>query len=79
MSKKYEKTSMRWAIYGMSVASLLFILVATYLIVRIIDGQWASWQLPTILVIVFFVLVPVSAMWTSVPEVRKEINKDNDQ
>lgn len=70
---------MRWAIYGMSVASLLFILVATYLIVRIIDGQWASWQLPTILVIVFFVLVPVSAMWTSVPEVRKEINKDNDQ
>ena len=81
MDKKEEKHenyehSFKWAIYGISVASFLFILAAVYTIVRIVDGAWTDWKLPSILVIVFIVIVPISAMFTSLGDVKREIAKE---
>ena len=66
----------KWAVYGISVATLLFVLGAAYAIVRIIDGMWASWQLPVILGIAFMVIVPISAMFTSLGDIKTEIAKE---
>jgi len=74
--KQFEKTAFRWTVYAFCVGTLLILLAATYIVVRIIDGMWASWQLPVILGIVFFVLVSISAMFTSLGDVRTEINKE---
>jgi len=71
-----SKNILKWAIFGMSVGALFIILISTYLIVRIIDGQWASWQLPVILVIVFLTVVTIAAMFTSIPEMKTEIEKE---
>ena len=77
--KEYEatpETAFRWAIYGISVGALFLVLAATYLIVRVADGNWASWQLPAILGIIFLTIVPISAMFTSLPDIKKEIDKE---
>jgi len=76
MKKENYQESFKWAVYGMCVASLLFVLVATYFIVRIIDGNWTSWQLPAILLIIFFVAIPISAMFTSLGDIKREIEKE---
>ena len=78
MGKKHEvyENSFKWAIYGMSVAALMMILVAAYVIVRIADGMWTSWQLPAILGVVFITIVPISAMFTSLGDVKREIDKE---
>lgn len=68
------KGTMKWVIYGMCVASLLFISGATYAIVRIIDGNWTDWKFPAILGIICFVLVTVSAMFTSLGDVKMGID-----
>ena len=52
------------------------VMAATFVIIRIVDGKWLSWQLPVILGIIFIVLVAVSAMFTSLGDVRTEINKE---
>ena len=74
--QQFEKTAFKWTVYGISVGTLLMVMVATFAIVRIVDGKWLSWQLPAILGIVFIVVVSVSAMFTSLGDVRTEINKE---
>lgn len=68
-----NKLAFRWAIYGISVASLLFVMAGVYLIVRICDGNWADWKLPTILGIIWLVLVIISAMFVAIPEIKNGI------
>ena len=69
--------SLRWAIYGMSVAGLFMITIAAYLIVRITDGNWANWELLACLVIGFIVTTAIGAMFTAIPEIKKEIDREN--
>lgn len=73
--KPYE-SAMKWTIYGMGVAALLFIFAAIYSITRIVDGKWLSWQLPAILGILFIVAVTISAMFTSISDIKGEIAKE---
>jgi len=76
MKHEISKTTLRWAIYGISVAALLFVLAAAYIIVRVADGNWANWQLPVILAVVWLTLVIVSAMVVAIPEIKSEIAKE---
>ena len=74
--QQLEKTAFKWAVYGISVGTLFILMAASYIIVRIIDGMWLSWQLPVILGIVFIVLVAISAMFTSISDIKTEIKKE---
>ena len=74
--QQMEKTAFKWAIYGISVAALFILMVASFVIVRIADSMWLSWQLPVILGVAFIVVVSISAMFTSLGDVRVEINKE---
>jgi len=74
--QQIEKTAFKWAVYGICVGSLFMLMAASFAIVRIIDGRWLSWQLPAVLGIVFIVLVSISAMFTSLGDVRTEINRE---
>jgi len=73
------QSELRWAIYGICVASLLFLLGAVYLIVRLIDSNWADWQLPTILGIVWLVLVIIGAMVFAIPEISRELKRSKEK
>lgn len=77
--KRDTKQVIKWAVYGISVAALLFVLIAAYLIACIAGGYWAVWQLPVILAIVFFTLVVISAMFVALPEIKAEIQKELDK
>jgi len=82
MSKKHHhhhEYSFKWAVYGISVAAFLFILAAIYLVTRIIDTRWLDWKLPVILGIIFCVVVPISAMFTSLGDIKKEMKKEQEQ
>ena len=70
------KESLRWAIYGISIAALFILGVAVYLITRIVDGNWTDWKLPAIMGIVFVVLVSISSMYSAIPEIKNEIEKE---
>jgi len=70
-----KKQNLRWTIFGLAVTTLLFVLAATYLIVRICDGYWASWQLPVVLVVVFLTVVSIGGMWVALPDIKKEIKE----
>lgn len=76
--KPYEG-SLKWAIYGMSVATWMFILASGYVITRIIDGNWSSWQLPAILGIFWIVPVIIAAMYTSIGDVKYGIEYEMNQ
>jgi len=77
MSKVYYEGVMKWVIYGICVTSLFCVLAATYLIVRVVDGDWTNWRLPVILAIVFLVVVPISAMFTALSDIKRELDKVN--
>ena len=74
--KNKQEPSFRWAVFGISVAALLFVLVGAYLIVRIVDNNWADWKFPVIAAIVFLILVTIFAMFTALPEIKAEIAKE---
>jgi|GEM_PF-1686802 len=76
MGTTTEKQSLRWTVFGMVVASQLFILTAIYLIFRITDGRWSDWQLPVILSIVFLTTVIIGAMFTAIPEIKDGIKSE---
>jgi len=69
------KNKLRWVIYGLSTASLTMTFIATWLIVRICDNNWADFRLPLILFIVFVVIVAIGAMFTAVPDIKRELDK----
>ena len=76
MGKKHFNGEFRWAVYGMCVAALFIVLLATWVITRIIDCNWTSWQLPAILAISFLVIVSISGMFSALPEIKKELEKE---
>jgi len=75
---KYDKqdSSVKWVIFGLSVAALFWIFVGAWAIVRIIDGEWLGWQLPAILGVIYIVVVPIGAMFTSIGDISAEIEKE---
>lgn len=64
-----------WVVFGIGAGASLILIAAAYAIVRIADGMWASWQLPAILGIAWFVVVSVTAMLFSIKTVRQEMEK----
>ena len=76
---KQRSNEFAWAVFGISAGSFLTLLIATWLIVRITDGNWLSWQLPSILGIVFIVVVCIAAMFFALPEIKKEIEKEKEK
>lgn len=67
-----------WAVFGIGAGALFMLVTGIYLIVRIIDGNWASWQLPVIIVIVYIITVSIFAMVFSLKTVKQEMSVDED-
>ena len=76
MDNKKKYSEFRWVIFGLCVASLTIVFIAAWLIVRICDNNWTDFRLPAILAIIFVVTVAIGAMFASIPEIKKEIEKD---
>jgi len=74
--EQHYEHAFKWAVYGICVAAFLFILGAVYAVTRVIDGNWTDWKLPVILGIIFLVVVPISAMFTSLSDIKTEIEKE---
>lgn len=68
--------SFKWTVYGMSVGAFFMVMAAIWGITRVIDGHWLSWQLPAVIGIITFVIVAISAMFTSLGDVKAEIDKE---
>ena len=62
-----------WVVYGIGSGALLIAMAAAFLIVRVIDGLWSSWQLPAILAIVWFMTVSVFALVFALKTVKHEM------
>jgi len=75
MAKKYTG-EFKWVVFGMIVATWLFVLAAAWLITRIFDGNWSDWRLPATLSIVFIVMVIIGGMFTSLSDIKKELDKE---
>ena len=78
MENKNYGESLKWVIYGIGVATGFILILATYLIVRIADGNWGDYKLPLILLIVFSSIVPIVAMFLSIGDIKKEIEKNKE-
>ncbi|MCL2846992.1 MAG: hypothetical protein FWE38_04865 [Firmicutes bacterium] len=76
MRDKYLKSDFKWVVFGLGVASVLILSIVAWLIVRIVDGNWASWQLPTILGIAWLAVTIVVAMFVALPDIKKELEKE---
>ena len=63
-----------WVVFGIGAAALLLLMVGALLIIRIVDGNWLSWELPSIFGIVYFMAVSVGALIFSIKTVKQEIN-----
>ena len=67
-----------WVVYGIGCGILFLLLVCTFVIVRIFDGQWGNWQLPAILAVFYFMVVSVVALVLSIRTVKQEMNAQDD-
>lgn len=54
-----------WGLFGVCVAALIFALSAIFLITRIIDNKWLDIKMPLILIIIFFAVVIIGAMFAN--------------
>lgn len=52
------------------------LMAGAYLIVRIADGNWASWQLPVIMGIVYIITMGIFAMVFSLKTIKQELGID---
>ena len=68
-------TAYQWSIFGVCSTALFIVLMGVYLIARITDGKWASWQLPVILVIGWLVSTIVGALFCSLKNIRIELKE----
>ena len=62
-----------WVVFGVGAGMLLMLMVGAFLIVRIFDGMWTSWQLPASMVIVFFIIVSVAALVLSLVTIKQDM------
>lgn len=46
-----------WIAYGALVFALLFIPLAIWVVIRIIDGNWGDWQIPAILATIYIAVI----------------------
>jgi len=73
------KSALKWAIFGICVGASFVLLIGTWLIVRITDGNWANWQLPVIFIIAWFMIVIVTAMLFAIPDAKHVISETFDK
>ena len=66
-----------WVVFGICAGALFMLMLGTIVIMRIIDGQWLSWQLPAVMGVAYIVLVSVVAMFFAIKTVKQEIDKQN--
>jgi len=67
----------RWVELLRDAGVLAGLLVLAWVVVRIVDGAWASWQLPVIFIIVWIMTVAVGALVLVLLNIRKGMNKIN--
>ena len=67
-----------WIVFGITVGALAVLLSGAYLIIRIIDGNWCDWRLPTVMAIGFFVYISVASMFFALPTIKREMGPQED-
>ena len=68
-----------WVVFGIGAGALFLLMAGALLIIRVVDGNWLSWQLPAIFGIVYFMVVSVFALVFSIKTVKQEMDMQNNK